>query len=199
LWYLSVVPEIRDYLMRIEGEPEVIRERCKSALYDFFEERLRNSAIFLGESLASADAERKRIDTVVIHHTSQPPGMRPIRLSAIELIRLYATYFESRRRLPTPRTLGGDNATEKEGEGGTVDKRFDGRDRRGGLGFRFQEAGALRDSIGALLRCPDDSFESPNLGWIECVDGRPSVPPETTSNRAATFARRELGGGPYFV
>lgn len=93
LWYVSVAPEIKTYLTQIEAKPEVIRDQCKSALYDFFEEHLRTSTIFLGKGLAGADAERKRIDTVVIHHTSQPPGLRPIRLSAIELIRLYVPYF----------------------------------------------------------------------------------------------------------
>lgn len=93
LWYLSVAPEIEAYLAQIQDAPEVLRDQCKSALYDFFEEHLRHSTIFLGRTLVGADDGRKPIDTIVIHHTSQPPELRPIRLSAIELIRLYAPYF----------------------------------------------------------------------------------------------------------
>lgn len=41
----------------------------------------------------NTDTERKSIDTIVIHHTSNPPGMSKDRLSGIELMRLYAPYF----------------------------------------------------------------------------------------------------------
>jgi hypothetical protein len=62
-------------------------------MYDFFEQHLVRGEIALGRTLWNLDADRKQIDTVVIHHTSNPPGLRPSRLSAIELLRLYGPYF----------------------------------------------------------------------------------------------------------
>lgn len=44
-------------------------------------------------AIAEAATQRKTIDTVVIHHTSNPPGLRRKRLSAIELVHLYGPYF----------------------------------------------------------------------------------------------------------
>lgn len=76
-------------------EPTEVQERCKKELYRFFEHHLSTGSIPLGSSSGSFDAERKPIDTIVIHHTSNPPGVTPNRLSAIELIRLYAPYFMS--------------------------------------------------------------------------------------------------------
>lgn len=62
-------------------------------LYDFFEMHLTKGDVALGKEWPEADSERKAVDTVVIHHTGSPPGMGRMRLSAIELIRLYAPYF----------------------------------------------------------------------------------------------------------
>ncbi len=92
LWYLSVAPELKALRAQIEAAPTEVRDRCKAALYDFFEKRLLAGVIAFGNQ-TDADAERKSIDTVVFHHTSNPPGLRPSRLSAIELIRLYVPYF----------------------------------------------------------------------------------------------------------
>ena len=66
---------------------------CKQALYDFFELHLSAGDFALGRGTGDADAERMPIDTVVIHHTSNPPGLSAARLSAIELMRLYGPYF----------------------------------------------------------------------------------------------------------
>lgn len=94
LWYLSVAPDLAAFMAEIGMMPQGERDRCKGELYDFFEDGLVAGTIALGDGMKDADAERKPvIDTVVIHHTSNPPGMRPSRLSAIELIRLYVPYF----------------------------------------------------------------------------------------------------------
>ena len=62
-------------------------------IYDFFERHLAKGDIALGNRFPGADTQRKPIDMIVIHHTSNPPGLRQARLSAIELIRLYGPYF----------------------------------------------------------------------------------------------------------
>ena len=93
-WYLTIAPELEAWRRHLHDAPEYVRTHAKSRLYAFFEERLRNGGIALG-SERSADTERKAIDTVVVHHTSNPPGMGTVRLSAIELIRLYVPYYLS--------------------------------------------------------------------------------------------------------
>jgi len=92
-WYLTVVPELDRFRETIKRESRNIRLACKETVYDFFEAHLRKGEIALGSNAIDADRDRKLLDTVVIHHTSNPPGMRSERLSAIELIRLYAPYY----------------------------------------------------------------------------------------------------------
>ncbi len=91
-WYLSIIPEIEELVGELVNEPTSLRDAVKARLYDFFEFHLVRGDIALGPP-CSVDGDRKPIDTIVIHHTSNPRGMRPSRLSAIELIRLYAPYF----------------------------------------------------------------------------------------------------------
>jgi hypothetical protein len=62
-------------------------------IFIFFECHLAAGDFALGRGMGKADAERLPIDTVVIHHTSNPPGLSAARLSAIELMRLYGPYF----------------------------------------------------------------------------------------------------------
>lgn len=88
-----MIPELRAFTEALKGRPRFLQDRCKQELYDFFEGRLSKGQIALGSPPGSTDTERTAIDTVVVHHTSNPPGLSPMRLSAIELIRLYGPYF----------------------------------------------------------------------------------------------------------
>jgi hypothetical protein len=92
-WYLRVVPELDVFRATIQGESTEVHHEFKESVYHFFEYHLKRGDIALGADRNDADVERKLIDTVVIHHTSSPPGLRPERLSAIELVRLYAPYY----------------------------------------------------------------------------------------------------------
>jgi hypothetical protein len=92
-WYLAVIPEIQTFMKCIRDEPDAVQTACKLSLYDFFECHLAAGDFVLGRGMGEADAERLPIDTVVIHHTSNPPGLSAARLSAIELMRLYGPYF----------------------------------------------------------------------------------------------------------
>jgi N-acetylmuramoyl-L-alanine amidase len=92
-WYLTVVPELDTFRAAIQREGNDVQQECKRGIYEFFEAHLVQGDIALGTNRKNADAERKPIDTVVIHHTSNLPGLRPDRLSAIELLRLYAPYY----------------------------------------------------------------------------------------------------------
>lgn len=82
-------------MLDIGREPKVFQHEWKSRLYGFVEHQLSAGNIFIGNDSGSFDVQRTGIDTVVIHHTSDPPGLSLARLSAIELIRLYAPYFAS--------------------------------------------------------------------------------------------------------
>jgi hypothetical protein len=97
VWYLTTIPEIQKLTESLRSEAPELQDAVKARLYDFFELHLREGDISLGRKSAVMDIERKEIDTIVIHHTSNPPGLRFDRLSAIELIRLYGPYFENPR------------------------------------------------------------------------------------------------------
>ena len=92
-WHLTIVPEIEEIRKGFADESEVEQDAVKMELYDFFELHLKNSDIALEKNPPNTDAERKPIDTIVIHHTSNPAGMSKERLSGMELMRLYAPYF----------------------------------------------------------------------------------------------------------
>ena len=62
-------------------------------IYSFFEDKLQNQEVALGNEIGVWDKERKPIDAVVIHHTEILPGLTKERLSAIGLVRLYAPQY----------------------------------------------------------------------------------------------------------
>ncbi len=92
VWYVSVIPQVQEWLRTLTTASVAVQDSAKSQLYDFFERSLETGGIALGPP-RNWDGERMKIDTVVIHHTGNPPGLRLSRLSALELIRLYAPYF----------------------------------------------------------------------------------------------------------
>ncbi len=91
-WYTEV-PGVFKELVQLHAENRAEYERVKEQIYDFFEDQLRKGAVALGQTGKNLDAERKPIDTVVIHHTSMKPGLTKERLSGIDLVRLYAPQY----------------------------------------------------------------------------------------------------------
>lgn len=89
-WYLS--PEIE--ALRRDGSGAGLGE-----FYDALERLLAEDRVAIGTSGRAWDEERRTIDTVVVHHTSRPPGISWETLSAVGLYRLYAAYYAN----PTPR------------------------------------------------------------------------------------------------
>ncbi len=72
------------------------KRRMKTVFYSFIEEQTIKNEVALGDEVGIWDVERKPIDTIVIHHTANPPGMTPTYLSALELLRLYLpTYAQN--------------------------------------------------------------------------------------------------------
>ena len=91
-WYFKV-PQIMEELAKLRDTDRPACNQMKERIYSFFEEQLRLGNVALGNTGKELDMQRKPIDTIVIHHTSNPPGMTKERLSAIELVRLYAPQY----------------------------------------------------------------------------------------------------------
>ena len=92
-WYIAILSDIEDIKKDHKGRSFKEQDATKKELYDFFEKHIRANDIALDNDPPNIDIERKPIDTIVIHHTSNPPGMTKERLSGMELIRLYAPEF----------------------------------------------------------------------------------------------------------
>jgi len=92
-WYFFLAEEYKRLKKLREELSEEENKEVKKLVYDFFENNLSMGTIALGDTGKDFDKERKPIDTIVIHHTRNPPGMSPERLSAITLVRLYASFY----------------------------------------------------------------------------------------------------------
>lgn len=92
-WYIEILAELPEIKKEMEkgGRPAI--DQFKEELYGFFEKHLAAGTVALGNEIGNWDTERKPVDTIVLHHTKNPPGMTSERLSAMELIRLYAPYY----------------------------------------------------------------------------------------------------------
>jgi hypothetical protein len=92
-WYRALAPEIKKIQALQKNNWEEF-SKTNENLYDFFETQLKNDAVPFGHVVKNWDKERLPIDTVVVHHTSNAHrDVSPERLSAIELVRLYAPHF----------------------------------------------------------------------------------------------------------
>lgn len=96
-WYMG---ELWDELTRLieQQDPEALK-RNKAAVRNYFADRLWNGkvAIATGKepTCIDLDTERKPIDTVVIHHTSNSQH-QPLKLiNAVQLLQIYVPYFRS--------------------------------------------------------------------------------------------------------
>jgi hypothetical protein len=91
-WYFEV-PLMLEKLSELRNKDESEYKTTIKNIYSFFEVQLDLGNVFLGNVANIWDIERKPIDTIVIHHTHHEEKLTKERLSAIELIRLYAPYF----------------------------------------------------------------------------------------------------------
>ena len=92
-WYTSLFSEYRSLMDTAAKSSAVTSISIHEDIYSFIEEKLTQGKIALGKEGPNWDAERKPIDTVVLHHTNHPPGITLERLNAIQLIRIYAYYY----------------------------------------------------------------------------------------------------------
>ncbi|MCL5733049.1 MAG: peptidoglycan recognition protein family protein [Patescibacteria group bacterium] len=96
LWYIEV-PMFIEKLLKLRNQDENQYKATIEEIYNFFEKQLISGNVFLGSVIKDFDNDRREIDTIVIHHTHNEKGMANERLSAMELLRLYAPYFATTR------------------------------------------------------------------------------------------------------
>ncbi|MBI1856832.1 N-acetylmuramoyl-L-alanine amidase [Candidatus Saccharibacteria bacterium] len=95
-WYLLLSDDFKrlEKLAEAEKDPTV-RKRIKSEAYEMVESAVREERLPVAKSGDNFDKERKPIDTIIIHHTKNQPGMTLERLNAMHLLRIYGMYFAS--------------------------------------------------------------------------------------------------------
>lgn len=94
-WYLYLVdsPEYQRLTEPPRDGSDTERAKLKEAALSFLEEELAADRVALGLVGPDWDEERKPVDTVIIHHTGNPPDITPARLNAIQLLKLYAPHY----------------------------------------------------------------------------------------------------------
>ena len=91
-WYLEFVPYARK---TVEGLNQNEKDEFNKTVRHFFEQALQDNLVALATNGPDLDAERKPIDTIVIHHTSAQPGYRLSYMEATQLLNVYAPYYMS--------------------------------------------------------------------------------------------------------
>lgn len=93
-WYILLQDDFvrLEELAKNENDYDT-RKRIKSEAYRLVEEAVRAGTLPMAVSGDDLDIERKPIDTIVIHHTNNGSGMKLERLNAIQLLRIYGSYF----------------------------------------------------------------------------------------------------------
>jgi hypothetical protein len=93
-WYLTLAEDYKKLgrLAWKEKDP-VKRKSIKREAYEMVEQAVEDDRIPLAQTGDDFDKDRKPVDTIVIHHTKNPPGMTLERLNAMQLLRLYGMYY----------------------------------------------------------------------------------------------------------
>jgi len=93
-WYIRLVKDFKQLELRAEQqENDPNHKEIKGEAYTLVERALRENHVLLGVSGEDFDRERRPIDTIVIHHTKNSPGMTLDRLNAMQLLRIYGEYY----------------------------------------------------------------------------------------------------------
>lgn len=94
-WYLLLNDDFKRLEQLAENESDYAkRKQIKNMAYSLVEEAVKDGRLPMAETGDNLDAERQQpIDTVVIHHTKNKPGMTLERLNAMQLLRIYGLYF----------------------------------------------------------------------------------------------------------
>ena len=91
-WYNQLEHELTSFIFSVvHDDPEV--KAWRHQVYSLAGELLERDAIPLASSGPDLDAERKQIDTLVIHHTEEEPAISLAKLNAIGLLRQYGLQY----------------------------------------------------------------------------------------------------------
>ena len=91
-WYIRLEEDLNEvFFPVVHDDAELKTYRHK--VYVLMEEMLAKKRIPLGEDGPDLDKERKKTDTIVIHHSEEEADLTAMRISTIGLIRLYAPKF----------------------------------------------------------------------------------------------------------
>src|SRR3989344_3926714 len=86
-WYLRLKGYLEKEIFPIVNDKEIKKKR--HVFYETVEEMLVAHEIPLANKGPNYDEERKQVDTIIIHHTSEEPDIRLSKLSAIGFVRQY--------------------------------------------------------------------------------------------------------------
>lgn len=101
--YLQIVDDYTNLMKQADEADEYTKKNIKEEVYSFVEELLETGQFYLAGEGYDFDAERRPLDTVVIHHIGGHPGMELSRINAINFMRMYVYYYtypiESKKHL----------------------------------------------------------------------------------------------------
>lgn len=93
-WYLRLADDFKRLEKLAETEQDPAKHKqIKREAYGVVEAALTAGAIPLATSGEDLDKDRQPIDTIIIHHTKNEPGMTLERLNAMQLLRVYGMYY----------------------------------------------------------------------------------------------------------
>lgn len=99
-WYMKILPDFNKLEQLALQEPDYTkRKSLKNQAYQIVEQAFDDNIIPLATTGNNYDEERQEIDTVVIHHTANLPGMSLSRLNTIQLIRIYGKRYYNDKNL----------------------------------------------------------------------------------------------------
>lgn len=91
-WYREFIPYYRQKEKELGGSGGEVN-RFRKIVRHFFEEKLQQDKVALAAEGPNLDLQRRSIDTVVIHHTSNKPGYKLSYMNAVHMLNIYAPYF----------------------------------------------------------------------------------------------------------
>ena len=90
-WYIRLEDYLKERIFPVSKN--INEKRLRQSFYETVESMLIVGKIPLAKKGPDLDAQRKPIDALVIHHTSENPDITLSKLSAIGLVRQYGTHF----------------------------------------------------------------------------------------------------------
>lgn len=91
-WYIRVEDELRRLFFPVVHHDAQLKA-FRHKVYELVAELLESKRLPLAERGPDLDRERRPVDSIVIHHTEEEPGIRLSKLSAIGLVRQYAFQY----------------------------------------------------------------------------------------------------------